>query len=62
MEALLLGVAAQSEEPLSFLAPIRWDLYRWALREGLRAVKPMNIMARGPHQEPRGAWFSNVLY
>jgi len=62
MEALLLGVAAQSEEPLSFLAPIRWELYRWALREGLRAVKPMNIMARGPYQEPRGAWFSNVLY
>jgi len=26
MEALLLGVAAQSEEPLSFLAPIRWEL------------------------------------
>jgi hypothetical protein len=25
-------------------------------------VKPMNIMARGPYQEPRGAWFSNVLY
>ena len=23
------------------------------LREGLRAVKPMNIMARGPYQEPR---------
>ena len=38
MEALLLGVAAQSEEPLSFLAPIRWELYRWALREG--AVLP----------------------
>src|SRR6478735_311408 len=46
MEALLLGVAAQSEESLSFLAPIRWELYRWALREGLRALKPMNIMAR----------------
>jgi hypothetical protein len=25
-------------------------------------MKPMNIMARGPYQEPRGAWFSNVLY
>jgi GNAT superfamily N-acetyltransferase len=62
MEALLLGVAAQSEEPLSFLAPIRWQLYRWALSEGLRAMKPMNIMARDPYQEPRGAWFSNVLY
>jgi hypothetical protein len=62
MGALLLGVAPQSEEPLSFLAPARWELYRWGPERGLGEVKPMNIMARGPCQEPRGAWFSNVLY
>ena len=62
LQALMLGAAAQVEEPLAFLAPIRWELFRWARAEGLRLVKPMNLMARGTYQEPEGAWFPSVIY
>jgi hypothetical protein len=37
-------------------------LLRWGLEEGLRLVKPMNLMALGEYQEPRGSWFPSVLY
>jgi ribosomal protein S18 acetylase RimI-like enzyme len=62
MKALLLGVAAAVEEPLSFLVPLRGGLFRWCLEEGLRLVKPLNLMARGSYEEPTGAWFPSVLY
>jgi predicted N-acetyltransferase YhbS len=62
MEALLLGAAAAVDEPLALLAPLRSQLFRWCLGQGLRLVKPMNLMALGEYQEPRGAWFPSVLY
>jgi predicted N-acetyltransferase YhbS len=62
MEALLLGGAAEVDEPLSLLVPLQSTLFRWCLEQGLRAVKPMNLMARGSYQEPRGAWFPSVIY
>jgi GNAT superfamily N-acetyltransferase len=62
MQALLLCAAAQSEEPITLLAPLRWELFRWCRAEGLRLVKPMNLMARGSYQEPAGAWFPSVIY
>ena len=62
MKALLLGGAAASDEPLAFLVPLRSELFPWGLGEGLRLVKPMNLMAIGEYQEPRGGWFPNVLY
>lgn len=63
MRALLLGAAAATGEPISVLLPIRdHDLYPWALSEGLRAVKPMNLMAMGEYVEPRGSWFPSVIY
>jgi predicted N-acetyltransferase YhbS len=62
MRALLLGAAAALEEPLAFLVPLRSGLLRWGLSEGLRLVKPMNVMALGEYQEPRGSWFPSVLY
>jgi hypothetical protein len=62
MKALLRGAAAVVEEPLAFLVPLRTGLLRWGLEEGLRLVKPMNLMALGEYQEPRGSWFPSVLY
>ncbi len=62
MKALLLGAAAAVEDPLAFLVPLRTDLFRWGLGEGLRLVKPMNLMALGEYQEPGGSWFPSVLY
>ena len=62
MKALLLGAAAAVEEPPALLVPLRSGLFRWALEEGLRLVKPMNLMALGEYREPQGAWFPSVLY
>ncbi len=62
MKALLLGSAAVVEEPLAFLVPLRSSLFRWCLEEGLRLVKPMNLMALGDYRDPQGGWFPSVLY
>jgi predicted N-acetyltransferase YhbS len=62
MTALLVGAADQSGEPVALLVPIQSALFRWGLEQGLRAVKPMNVMARGSYQEPNGAWFPSVIY
>ena len=62
MQQLLLGAAAAVDEPIAFLVPLRSGLFRWSLGAGLRLVKPMNLMALGEYQEPRGSWFPSVLY
>ena len=60
MKALLLG--APGDDPLAFLVPLRGGLFRWGLGEGLRLVKPMNLMTMGEYREPTGGWFPSVLY
>ena len=62
MSALMLGAAASVDDPIAFLVPLRSPLFRWSLTEGLRLVKPMNVMALGEYHEPRGSWFPSVLY
>ena len=62
MKALLLGAAAAVEDPLAFLVPLRTGLFRWGLGEGLRLVKPMNLMTMGEYQPPRASWVPSVLY
>ena len=62
MEALLVGAAASIDESLAFLVPLRSELFRWSLEQGLRLVKPMNVMALGHYREPQGSWFPSVLY
>jgi predicted N-acetyltransferase YhbS len=62
MKALLLGAATALKEPLALLVPLRSGLFGWCLEQGLRAVKPMNVMALGSYREPSGSWFPSVLY
>ena len=62
MQTLLRGVAAEVEEPLAILVPLRSGLFHWCLAEGLRSLKPMNLMTLGSYQEPQGSWFSSALY
>jgi GNAT superfamily N-acetyltransferase len=62
MQALLRGAAAALDEPLALLVPQRSRLFAWCLGEGLRSVKPMNLMTLGFYQQPRGTWFPSVLY
>jgi predicted N-acetyltransferase YhbS len=62
MKALFLGAAAEGCDPVALLVPLLSGLFRWSLEEGLRALKPMNVMAMGSYQEPRGSWYPSVLY
>lgn len=64
MQALLLGAAAySSQEVLAFHLPLRYaSLFRWCLQEGLRAVKPMAVMAVGEYRSPEGCWFPSFVY
>jgi predicted N-acetyltransferase YhbS len=63
MRALLAGVVALTEEPLSFLLPTRQaGLFRWCLGEGMRVVKTMTLMTTGEYREPQGAYLTSVLY
>jgi predicted N-acetyltransferase YhbS len=62
MQALLLGAAAAQDEPVALLVPLQSGLFPWCLEQGLRAVKPMNVMALGEYREPGGAWFPSVIY
>lgn len=62
MQSLLLGAAAAGDDPVALLAPLQSGLFGWCLEQGMRALKPMNVMARGEYQEPRGSYFPSVLY
>ena len=62
MTALLVGASAALEDQIEFLVPLRSPLFRWSLREGLRVVKPVNLMSLGEYRRPRGSWFPSVLY
>jgi len=64
MRALLCGVGNQSgDSPISLLLPIRQgDLFRWLLKQGMRIVKPMNLMSTGEYIEPRGCFIPSVGY
>lgn len=62
MHALILGGAATGRGPMSFLVPTRSELFAWAVREGFRTVKSMNLMSVGSYQEPLGSWFPSVGY
>lgn len=63
LRALILGSARIAQGPLSFLLPVRQGaLLRWCLSEGLRAARPMTLMAIGEYQDPKGAFIPSVLY
>ena len=63
MQALLLGSPGITNQPISFLMPIRRAaLFRWCLRQGLRAIRPMTLMTMGEYHEPQGSYFPSVLY
>jgi hypothetical protein len=60
---LLTAAGASADQPLALLMPLRQgSLFRWALRAGLRVLKPMNLMAMGEYHQPAGAFFPSVAY
>jgi GNAT superfamily N-acetyltransferase len=63
LTALLIAASRASAAPIDILLPTRQaELFRWALRAGLRVVKPMSLMTIGHYEAPRGAWFPSVQY
>lgn len=64
MQALLLGAAAYNAgEMLCFHLPVRYaGLFRWCLQQGLRALKPLAVMAVGEYQQPAGWVLPSYLY
>jgi GNAT superfamily N-acetyltransferase len=63
MRALIMGPGTVSTDPLAMLVPVRRaSFFQWCLREGLRVLKPMTLMATGMYQEPNGCYFPSVLY
>jgi hypothetical protein len=64
MRDLLVGASHLTGQPVWLLMPIRSaSLFRWALSEGLRVVKPMTLMAMGEYHEPTtGCFYPAVAY
>lgn len=63
MRALLLGASRLVKQPISFLIPARrTELFRWCLRQGFRAIRPMTLMTIGEYREPDGSYIPSVLY
>lgn len=64
MKALLLGIAAAGNEPLSLIIPLshQASLFSWCLSEGLRAVNTVKLMALGAYTTPQGCYFPSVVY
>lgn len=58
----LIGAADVFSGP-GFLLPSRnADVLRWCLDRGLRAVQPLNLMAKGAYQDPKGAFMPSILF
>lgn len=64
MQLLLTGAGNLSQgRPLSFLLPTRQtSLFRWCLKQGMRVIKPLTLMAMGEYHEPRGCYLPSVGY
>jgi len=63
MQDLILAAESYMMDPLNFIVPLRQAaLFRWCLDQGLRLVKPMNLMAQGLYQEPDGCFFPSAIY
>ena len=63
MRALLIGASNQCTEPLSVILPTRQaTLFRWYLKNGMKAIKPMTLMSMGEYHEPRGCYLPSVGY
>lgn len=63
LQELILGAAALSADPVTFLLPTRQAaMFRWCLAARLRIQKPMTLMTLRAYQEPRGCYFPSVAY
>lgn len=58
-----LLVHAPHQPSPGILVPIRnYQLFRWCLDRGMRAVMAMTLMTRGLYQDPDGPYLPSILY
>lgn len=64
MQSLLIGAGNLSaDRPTTFLLATRQtSLFRWCLKQGMRVIKPLTLMAMGEYHEPRGCYLPSVGY
>lgn len=63
MKALLLGMQTFRDEPFSFIVSLhKASFWRWCLSEGLKAVKPLTLMALGQYREPQGLYLPSAAW
>jgi GNAT superfamily N-acetyltransferase len=62
MLALVAGVGAALNLTIGFNASARGALFARCVAAGFRVEKPMNLMARGAWQEPRGCYVPSGIY
>jgi len=63
-DALCALISSAPHMPtLGLLIPVRnYDLFRWCLDHGMRAVQTMTLMTRGIYQHPDGPYLPSILY
>lgn len=63
MKALLLGMQTFRDEPFSFILSLhKASFWRWCLSEGVKAVKPLTLMAFGQYREPQGLYLPSAAW
>lgn len=63
MKALLLGMQTFREEPFAFVVSLHnASFWRWCLSEGLKAVKPLTMMALGQYRQPQGIYLPSAAW
>jgi ribosomal protein S18 acetylase RimI-like enzyme len=62
VRALAAGVGTAVNQPIGFNAPTRSAFFQGCVAAGFRVEKPMNLMARGAWQEPRGCYLPSGIY
>ncbi len=63
LTSVISFIHAKYKRPISILVPSRQSSFlRWFLRQGLRVVDPLTLMAIGQYQEPKGCFFISVRY
>lgn len=61
----LIGQLSRHASPgrdLFFLPLRQTSLYRAAMHAACRLIKVMNLLTRGPYEEPKSIWMPSILY
>lgn len=58
----LIGAAQGFAGPGILLPSRNGEVMRWCLDNGLKIIQPLNLMAFGPYNEPKGAFLPSIIF